>query len=194
MTIQRAPRPYKQHRVTQCEVKQDPEKRPIFRPENLAKSENLPGPQCHHELLWITSPTCKRRTVATELTSKGHDHSASPANAGILPPRLPRSACQSALSRVLDAGGYDDKPGLGIFGPGDQLSDRNCVDWALTCENPADSEGLCGSLRSLDKLGNLKGMHETSSQVDKDCLSPSCELATAIGGPCRAKPATCRCI
>ena len=25
-------------------TKQDPEKRPIFRPENLAKSENLSGP------------------------------------------------------------------------------------------------------------------------------------------------------
>eukprot|EP00439_Symbiodinium_sp_Y106_P060723 s1480_g9.t1 len=75
---------------------QDPEKRPIFRPENLAKSENL----------MITPPVLQ------------------------MPTFLP--------------GGYDDKPGLGIFGPGDQ---------------------------SLDKLGNLKGMHETSSQVDKDpCL------------------------
>ncbi|CAE7371005.1 ML4 [Symbiodinium natans] len=77
---------------------QDPEKRPIFRPENLTKSENL---------------------------------------AMVTPPALQMPAS-------FMPGGYDENPGLGIFGPGEQ---------------------------SLDKLGNLKGMHETSSQVDKGKIS-----------------------
>ena len=51
--------------------------------------------------------------------------------------------------------------------------------------------------RSLDKLGNLKGMHETSSQVDKDrCLPPQREASSVrmVAPFRRAKPATCRCI